>query len=144
MKKTDHPLFRLYCNTRNCCNNPNGRQWQHYGARGIKFCPAWESDFWAFADYMDNNLGPRPKDHVLDRINNNLGYKPGNLRWATRQEDSNNRRTNHSISYRGRKQTFAEWSRETGIPLTTIWSRITDKGWSISEALGYKQRKTRH
>lgn len=139
-KKTDHPLFKLYCNTRGVCNNPNSRQWNHYGGRGIKFCREWENDFWAFADYMDNHLGPRPLGHVLDRINNDKGYRPGNLRWATRQEDSNNRRTNHSISYRGRKQTFAEWSRETGIPLTTIWSRIIDKGWSVSEALGFKSR----
>lgn len=140
-KKTDHPLFKLWCNTRSVCNNPNSRQWHHYGGRGIKFCRDWDQDFWAFAEYMDTTLGARPgPEYVLDRINNDRGYRPGNLRWATRREDSNNRRTNHCISYQGRKQTFADWSRETGIPLTTIWSRIIDKGWSVSEALGFKNR----
>jgi len=133
-KKTDHPLFRLWCNRRNNCNNPNNSQYHHYGARGIKFCTSWNHDFWAFADYMDFYLGPRPKDHVLDRIDNNKGFTPGNLRWATRQEDSNNRRNNHTVTYKGRTQTFAEWSRELGAPLTTLWSRIHDRGMSVHKA----------
>jgi hypothetical protein len=145
-RKTQHPLWSTWHNAKHVCNNPNNRQWSCYGGRGITVCAEWENDFWAFADWMDNNLGPRPgcsSIWVLDRINNNKGYKPGNLRWATRQEDSNNRRTNHYISYKGTKKTFAEWSREVNVPLTTIWSRIIDKGWSISEALGFKQRKNR-
>jgi len=136
-KKTDHPLFRLWCNRRQSCNNTNNPGWFSYGGRGIKFYPQWDQDFWAFAEWMDENLGPRPgcsSIWVLDRINNDKGFKPGNLRWATRQEDSNNRSTNTTLTYKGRKQTYADWSRELGIPLCTIWSRINDRGMSIHKA----------
>ena len=141
-KKTDHPLFRLWCNRRQCCNNPSDRQFRQYGSRGIKFDPIWDRDFWAFADWMDENLGPRPSpEYVLDRIDNNDGFHPGNLRWATKQEDSNNRVTNTTITYRRKTMTYADWARHTGINLTTIWSRVVDLGWPINEALGFKQHK---
>lgn len=141
-EKTRHPLFRLWVNRRQMCNNPNNSQYHQYGARGIHFDPEWDSDFWAFADWMDHHLGPRPTpDHVLDRIDNDSGFYPGNLRWATRQQDSRNRRTNHHLTYRRRTLTYAEWSEITGLPLSTIWSRIVDRGWTAGEALGYKQHK---
>lgn len=140
-KKTHHPLFRLWCNTRQFCNNPRNKQYQQYGGRGIKWCRQWNNDFWRFADWMDQNLGPRPQGHVLDRINNNRGYYPGNLRWATKRQDSNNKSNNIYITYQGQKLTLAEWSLKQGIHLTTIWSRLIDNKWPVAQALGFKPRK---
>ena len=52
----------------------------------------WVRDFAMFAAYIDTELGPRPRGMQLDRRDNDSGYVPGNLRWATRSEQMLNRR----------------------------------------------------
>jgi hypothetical protein len=52
--------------------------------------PEWIKDFVVFRDYINQNLGPRPKGCTIDRIDNDEGYFPGNIRWATPSVQSNN------------------------------------------------------
>lgn len=54
--------------------------------------PAWRDSPEGFLNYIDRELGPRPEGHSLDRVNNNKGYEPNNLRWATAQEQADNSR----------------------------------------------------
>jgi len=54
---------------------------------------AWVDDYPAFAAYADAELGPRPIGMSIDRIDNNAGYVPGNLRWATYTTQNRNRRS---------------------------------------------------
>lgn len=72
------------------CQNPNHHAYARYGGRGIQVCAEWRKDFAAFL----RDVGHRPSpDLSLDRINNDGNYEPGNVRWATRQQQANNRRT---------------------------------------------------
>lgn len=59
-----------------------------YAAKCITVCPEWQNSFEAFYSYM----GPRPAGKSLDRINNFGNYEPGNVRWATAQEQALNRK----------------------------------------------------
>jgi hypothetical protein len=62
--------------------------------RGIRLHESWRDNFAAFAMYGENVLGDRPEGMTLDRIDNDRGYVPGNLRWATAsQQRLNQRRT---------------------------------------------------
>lgn len=65
------------------------RNAKNYCLRGIAVCEEWRDDFGAFL----REIGPAPSPaHSVDRVKNELGYVPGNVRWATAKEQANNRR----------------------------------------------------
>lgn len=113
------------------CNNPDAHAFEDYGGRGIKVCPAWENSVEAFLA----DMGPRPSPkHSLDRIDNDAGYCPENCRWATKREQSNNRRCCAFLTHDGRTMTKTEWSREVGISPQLINIRLKNN-WTVAEAL---------
>lgn len=73
--------------------NPKAPNWKYYGARGISMHPPWRADFDVFRDDVLRLLGPRPADGFsIDRIDNERGYVPGNIRWATAKVQRRNQR----------------------------------------------------
>jgi len=81
------------------CTNPNHRSYHNYGGRGITVCDRWR-DPWLFAEDIEREIGPKPEAvdksgralYELDRIDNDRGYEPGNVRWSTRSEQARNKR----------------------------------------------------
>ncbi len=80
-----HPLFATWSNMIYRCTSSNSPSYQWYGALGIQVCEQWQ-DPAAFIGYVDSNLGPRPDGHSLDRIDPFGNYEPGNVRWATAEQ----------------------------------------------------------
>lgn len=74
------------------CTREAGPQYEDWGGRGIEVCAEWQDDFEAFFAY----IGPRPSLlHSVDRYPDNDGnYEPGNVRWATREQQMGNKRDN--------------------------------------------------
>lgn len=89
---------------------PDYRKKESYFDRGITVCEAWAKPD-GFIDFY-NHIGPRPSDrHSVDRIDNNLGYQHGNIRWADKQVQIENRRKNWAIDRYSKEEFEAEMSR---------------------------------
>jgi hypothetical protein len=86
-KKTS--IYQRWAGMKRRCGDPNCVEWHNYGGRGIKICDRWRDSFEAF--YADVGDPPGP-GLSLDRIDNDGNYEPGNVRWATRSEQSKNGR----------------------------------------------------
>lgn len=117
------------------CNNKNNIGYELYKCRGIKVCSRWQNSFENFL----KDMGERPENTSLDRIDNNEDYSPENCRWATKEQQARNKRSNRLITAFGKTQTLVEWSYETGIKADTIASRIDYYGWNIEKAISTKK-----
>lgn len=113
------------------CYSEKDHRYHYYGGRGITVCDRWLNSFENF--YEDMGDPPTPK-HSIDRIDNDGNYCPENCRWATIEEQANNKRNNHILTYNGITQTISQWSKYTGIDKKLIASRIYNN-WSVEQAL---------
>lgn len=115
------------------CHDSTNKSFARYGMRGVLVCPRWRNSFENFLD----DVGIRPStEHSLDRYPNQQGsYEPGNVRWATKGEQNQNRRSAHLISFDGATHSITEWAEIVGIPAKTIGARLREEGWSVERAL---------
>ena len=122
------------------CGDPNNQAFHNYGARGIKVCARWLGPD-GYANFV-SDVGRRPSsEHSIDRFPDNGGnYEPGNVRWATREEQQNNTRGNRRLQAFGETMTMTRWSRKTGIGVSTIWRRLR-LGWTDERAVSAPVRR---
>lgn len=113
------------------CRNPD--RYPSYAPRGIGVCDEWRR-FEAFRDYVDASLGARPDGYSLDRIDNDRGYEPGNIRWAPAKRQTRNRSSNVLLRIDGRIQCIADWADESGVPYEVVVRR-RKMGWTDHDAV---------
>ena len=83
-----HPLYVMWNNIFQRCENPTAPGYKEYGGRGIHVTKRW----YKFENFLID-MGPRPScKHSIDRIKNDKGYGKSNCRWATRSQQMLNRR----------------------------------------------------
>lgn len=82
------PTYKIWAYMIARCHNPRDTGYQYYGARGIKVCKRWRDDFLNFLQ----DMGERPENLTIDRIDNYKDYQKDNCRWATWTEQGNNQR----------------------------------------------------
>lgn len=136
--RTKPAEYGIWLGIKKRCLNPDTHAYHHYGGRGISIFPAWIDSFGSFFAYV----GKRPSVNLtIERIDNNGNYEPGNIRWATRTEQCNNTRRNTFLEFQGERKTVANWARQLGINVQTLWSRIANYKWPIDIALTQPVRK---
>lgn len=118
LKRT--PEYQAWSDMITRCENRNRPSWKDYGGRGIAICQRWRDSFVAFL----SDMGNRPsQDHSLERKNTNGNYDPENCVWATKLEQSNNRRNNRILEVSGKTITLSQAAKILSIPYSTANSR---------------------
>ena len=137
-------LCEIYSSMINRCTNPKRKDFRHYGGRGITVCSAWLNNekvpkqdnarkgYLAFKEWALQN--GYKDDLTLDRIDVNGNYAPENCRWITWQEQKNNTRRNHLVTYKGVTKNIAQWSKELGLSYNTLRLRLGTLGHSVERA----------
>jgi len=106
------PEYLAWVAAKKRCSNPRNASYRHYGARGIRMCPAWAGSFVAFL----RDMGRRPSpSHSLDRINPNGNYAPENCRWASPQVQARNRRCSRWYAFDGQQLLLGEVAARLGV-----------------------------
>ena len=123
-------LYKQWTAMKQRCENPKDRGFQLYGGRGIAVCKEWSESFEAFAKYV----GEKPEGMSLDRIDNNRGYEPGNVRWASCSQQLANTRRTVTLTYRGETMCLRDWSNRLGIAYMTLFQRIVHRKMPVDLA----------
>ena len=113
-----------------CCRK-SSHDYKNYGGIGIGVCEEWMGFIpfmeWALANGYSDSL-------TIDRIDSNKSYEPNNCRWATNLEQQNNKRTNVTLTYKGKTKNMSQWAKIVDIPYEIIKGRKFI-GWSDSKIL---------
>ncbi len=130
--KTDTRLYVIWCHMKQRCYDENIKLYEYYGRRGIVMCDEWKDSFQAFYDWSINN--GYNDTLTIDRIDVNGNYEPSNCRWATKTQQSRNRRSNIYFTYNGETHCLKEWCELLSLNYGTVHSRLC-RNWSIERAL---------
>lgn len=123
MSKT--PTYRTWNHMLQRCNNHNNDRYIDYGGRGISVCKSWH----LFENFL-KDMGERPVNMSIERLDNDLGYYLNNCIWSDNSVQANNKRNSLYIYFNGKKQTASEWSKELNLPYGRLITRLR-RGWDL-------------
>lgn len=84
---THTPTYNSWINMRRRCSEKHSGKYGSYFDKGIRVCDRWKDSFENF--YID--MGDRPPNKTLDRIDNARDYEPSNCKWSTPTEQNLNK-----------------------------------------------------
>lgn len=123
-------VYTIWCNMKARCLNANHPAYHNYGGRGISIASQWLK-----FDAFFNDVGhPPDNSHTLDRIDNNKGYEPGNVRWVQRAVQARNTRQNIWVTIDGNTKCLHDWCDEYKIAAASVYRRLS-KGEDIVSAI---------
>ena len=133
---TDVLLHRRWCSMLTRCLDETSKSYKSYGGRGIDVDPRWIASYEVFRDDVGY---PRLPELQLDRIDNNRGYWPNNVRWVDTETQANNRRVTILMTLNGLTKPLSEWAKASGISAKVLRNRRR-RGWTDEEALTTPRR----
>ena len=121
--------YMAYHDAKRRCTNPYHEiNKKNYKDKGIKFL------FESFDQFIAE-LGPRPDNTSLDRIDNDGDYVGGNVRWATQKQQAVNRSSTQFITHQGETLCYSDWERRMNVKSGYLSNLVTRRGLSPEEAL---------
>lgn len=128
--KHDYPIYRIWQQIKDRCNNKNNPHYNRYGGRGITYDKNWN----IFKNFFQDMGSTWKNGLTIERINNNGNYCKENCKWTTRYEQCQNRCNTVFIEYKGQKKSLSQWAKELKMPFDTLAGRYYRK-WPIDKML---------
>ena len=116
------------------CYNANASRFRHYGGRGIVVCDEWRNSQDAFVSWAIQN---GYQEHLeIERNDNDGPYSPQNCRWATRKEQTRNKRTTRLLTAFGETKPMAAWAEDVRCAVSgSAFADRIYRGWATEAAL---------
>lgn len=128
--RVETPEYRCWKTIKTRCYNLKHHEYHRYGGRGIRVCDRWLNSFENFLA----DMGARPPEHQINRLDNDGDYSPENCHWTTDPIQRRNKSTTKLITLDGEEQCLVDWLRILKVPKATYYWRVRH-GWSEVEAL---------
>ena len=126
-------VYGIWCDMIKRCYNKNCISYRYYGERGVTVCDRWRESFQNFF----SDMGDPPDGLSIDRINPRLGYSPENCRWATYQQQAENRTCQKFYSYNGNEYTLPNLCRLIGVNYRTMRNRLFRSKMPFEKAVSF-------
>lgn len=147
---TGTKLYDNYRSMKERCYNPNAQDYRNYGAKGVYIVDEWLNAKDGFINFKRDAYTKYPnldelieQGYTIDRYPDKTGpYAPWNFRWATRQEQANNREDTHMVELDGQLYPRLIALEMLGYPINkkTLHSRM-ERGLSFQEAIDMPLQK---
>lgn len=126
-------LYHIWRGMKDRCHNPQSRDYEHYGAKGVEVCAEWLNDYATFRKWALNN---GYENHLtIDRINPYGNYEATNCRWLSLSLQNRNKRKTRKIELNGREIPLVEVCEQYGLKYVTVYARIYRRGIPPEQAL---------
>ena len=112
------------------CTRPNDKNWIEYGGRGISVCTRWK----VFENFLVD-MGTRPDNSSIERIDNNGNYELSNCRWATQKEQTRNRRNTIYVNFNNKTLPLSSWCELLDVNYQIAYDHVVRYGRDFEELL---------
>jgi hypothetical protein len=131
---TTLPAYQSWKDMKARCDNPNRKHYKDYGGRGITYPREWAS-----FSIFHLQMGERPADKSLDRLDFDSNYSRANCEWADATQQAQNRRNNTRLQFMGQTIVLMRFADLLRIDRNRV-SASLQKGQTpeqIAESLGF-------
>lgn len=133
------PLYKRWIAMNDRCYNPNNKEYNSYGMRGITVCDEWKrtDDYNGLKNFIvwaicESNYAP---GLTIDRKNNDFGYSPDNCWWTNHSMQNSNRTITHYVQIGTYIFPLSIWAKISGISLQIVSDRIRRSHWNVQNAI---------
>ena len=124
-------------NMKQRCLNEKSPSFKRYGGRGIFVCERWLN----FENFK-KDMGKRPQNKSLERINNDDGYYKENCRWATDDEQMNNTSRCIYLRFKGENKTLMQWCAKLNLDYRSAYQKLRN-GLPVERVLSKNEVRTK-
>ncbi len=120
------PTYKSWSEMKHRCNSKIKKYSQ------VSYCERWAK----FENFLED-MGERPIGTTLDRIDFNGDYTPANCRWATNEQQQNNKSSCKYYEIDGEKLTLNQIARKYDVSRSNLANKIYCYHWDMEKALKY-------
>lgn len=130
------PLYGIWAAMKRRCYNPNSKDYDRYGGRGIRVCDEWHR-FEPFREWAESH-GYKP-GLSIERERVNESYEPSNCSWIPMAKQAANKRNNRRVTLFGETKLLSDWFKDSRVTVSNSkFYQLVNGGVSAEEALAWK------